>query len=155
MRQAKHIVFGIMVATMVFIVLSLGGGGFSLFPIQITIIDGDSESDAEGTGIPVRITEMPSDKLSRDAVYVGSLTFAGLALFGSTLLAKATLSSTKTQKQKWGVALLYIASFTLIAVHIAFPFMYGTDGWGFEIITLVTLFCAGGVWVGYQLAVQK
>lgn len=99
----------------------------------------------------------PEDQLSKGDVYVGSLTFAGFALFGSTLLAKIALQELKTKKQKWGAVVLYVATFSLVAVHVTFAFMYEPDGagWKFVYVTLATLFGAFGVWAGYQLTTMK
>ena len=94
----------------------VGGVCLLWLPGMPDIPGSQSENSAGGTGILVKVTEMPADRLTRDAVYMGSMTFAGLALFSSTMLGRIRrLDSTG---RRVAAFLVLVGSFGLVAVHL-------------------------------------
>lgn len=74
-----------------------------------------SES-ADQSAIQVAVTELPQDRLTRDAVYMGAMTFAGLALFSSTLLTRVRRLDIK--KRRNAAYLVCAGSFWLAIIHL-------------------------------------
>lgn len=73
----------------------------------------------------VTIAEMPEDSLSKDAVYVGSLTFIGLVLFGSAMLSRAfEITRKNTQKQSIGASLVISGTLFVAILYLKYAFEY-------------------------------
>lgn len=87
------------------------------------------------------------DKLDRDAAYVGSMTFAGLALFGSTILLRA-LGVTKHDSwmQKLGALLVIGGTWALIIIHVNFAF--GLEVLLPSVMIWITICLAGMIVIG-------
>lgn len=104
----------------------------------------------EAGPLPVVVTEQLPDRLSKDAVYTGSLAFAGLVLFGSAILAGTSKVSRKDPLQRRiGACLVAISAFALGLIHLSFPYMYGDPDWSFQTITLWSILITGLFWCGY------
>ena len=67
----------------------------------------------------------PPDKLTRDAAYVGAMAFAGLALFGSTLITR--VHGLTTKKRRGAAFLVFLGSFSLVAVQLGFAARMGGE----------------------------
>ena len=80
-RTLPPFMLGVGVTLVVCIVLSWGGlvvGGFSLLTTHVEVLGmSDTENSVEGTGIPVKITDLPADSLTKDAIFMGFMTFCG------------------------------------------------------------------------------
>lgn len=128
-------------------------GAFPLFAVYMEVPEPDMDSDS--TVIPVKIIEMPADSLTKDAVYVGSLTFVGLVMFGSTMLVRAFyINKLDTRKQNIGAGLVIGGTWFLAGTHIMFAFTYNSpthDG----LVPLLSVALAGTILMGGALVASK
>ena len=68
--------------------------------------------------VPPEDTES-EDELSRDAAYIGSMTFAGLGLFGSSLLARIFgINKSAPRPRRIAVFMVTTGSFGMVAIHL-------------------------------------
>ena len=75
--------------------------------------------------IPPSRDTAPSGELHRDAVYMGSMTFAGLALFGSIMLLRAfDINKYDSLKQKGGAMAVVVGTLVMVVLHVTFAFGY-------------------------------
>ena len=130
MRQAlPSFVLGVGVALVVCTALSWSGGGFSLFTVVIIQDASDVENDVVGTNIPVNVTEMPTDVLTKDAMFTGGATILGLVVFGSLLNVLISLNSRPVYEKRaivwlaFGVAAGAIGSLFLMISACCIPFV--------------------------------
>lgn len=81
--------------------------------------DSGAECTPEGPA-PVKV-ESPPDRLSKDAVYQGSIAVAGVAVFGSTaVLVVRHISNSAPLSFKLGNMLAIVCPFAFAAVHLIF-----------------------------------
>ena len=81
--------------------------------------------------------------LSRDAAYTGSLTLAGLAIFGSALVSRIG-SNTKDSSldRRTGIMLATLAPFALAAMHLLFAAYMCCNDPGPFVMRLAVFSCA-------------
>ena len=114
----------------------------------------EQTQSVESEDIPVVVKEMSEYVLSRDAVYMGSLTFAGLAVFGSSISVYAySINRRYTWQQKGGALVFTGGTLTLALFHISFAFTYGSGVFGpwmaIISVVLVGMIVAGAGWLFY------
>ena len=82
------------------------------------LADTQSAVSTEGTSLTVNVMEMPADRLSKDVVYMGAMTFAGLALF-STVLSKLNNIDEKVPRGRRRAAKLAIGgAFGMVSISL-------------------------------------
>ena len=90
-----------------------------------------------------------SKVLTRDGVYVGSLTFAGLAIFGFTILGKAlVIGRGDTRKQNLGSFLVISGTLFIIVLYVCFAFqlvLFSALLMGIATVVAVIVIMAGAV----------
>lgn len=89
--------------------------------LAMEIVDGSFTADIVGGNLTVHVKETAGDELSRDAVYMDSLTFAGLVVFGSTILMRASrITNQDRKRQNAGAVVAVCGTWILAGVHISY-----------------------------------
>lgn len=119
-RALPPFMMGVVVALAACVAISWIGGGFppstSFEAADIT----HTENDVGGAGIQVRVTEMPADRLTKDAVFMGTMTFAGLALFSSSLLTRVYgITKSSPREHRIAAFLILLGSFVLVTLQLS------------------------------------
>lgn len=86
--------------------------------------------------------------LTWDGVFVGSLTFAGLAMFGFTILGKALALDSDNKQQRIGSMLVIGGTLFIIILYVRFAFqsaLFTTSMMADATMVLVIVIMAGAV----------
>jgi hypothetical protein len=95
------------------------------------------------------IEAMQVGPLSRDAVYVGSATLAGLAIFGSLIgIRTSDVIKSKIQRLRRGSLMLIIGPYTLALTHVIFMFTYNPEQW-LWLVAIVSMLSIAATVTGY------
>ena len=95
-------------------------------------------------------TEISKEPLTRDAVFMASLTFAGLGLFGASLLANVyNINKPHPKPHRYAMFVTLTGSYAVVAIQVSlasFVCCNDIDGsliWGFTTASFVGLVVAG------------
>ena len=115
---------------------------------------GVAGSECVEEGPPDSSDESVSDVLTRDAIYTGSMTLAGVTVFGSSALL---MSSRREKISKWDVLLVAVGTFLLAATHILFAISMCcfTPNDLIQLIGVASAIFAGMAVVGYAGALKR
>ena len=110
-------------------------------------------------GVEIHVTTCDADSctLSRDAVYQGSATLAGLAIFGSLFSTRILKNGFESKKRgmQLGSLLFVSCPYTLAIFHIYFMFLYDPNALvGIVIMVIVSFFMIVGTVTGYYFLIR-
>lgn len=144
MRQAlPPFILGVGVALVICTVLSWSGGGFSLFTVVVTTPD-----------VPITQSERA---LNRDAVYIGSMAFAGLALFSSVQMVRVHgLGKSVPKNRRIAAFVGLLGAFGLSTVQFGFASRMccedpGPLVWDFVVLSFGLALLAGSSYLYLEL----
>ena len=87
------------------------------------------------------INAMQVEPLRRDAVYVGSATLAGLAIFGSLIgIRTSDAIKSKIRRLRRGALMLIIGPYALALTHVIFMFIPNPEQWIWPVAIATMLF---------------